>query len=173
MGNSQIDSLKKTLGMGARANKYRVTINGTGTSFAFGEEADLLCKSASIPGRSFADIEVWNQGRLTIVAGDAQFDGTWTVTFMDTEDHKIRSQFIDWMEYIDSVVNHSRGAVDHNSYMNEAKLQQLSTYDNSVKATYTLLDVYPRSLSDSSMSDDSSDLLEFSVEFNYSSWVKS
>lgn len=173
MGSSQIDALKTTLGIGARANKYRVTINGTGTNFAFGEEADLLCKSASIPGRSFADIEVWNQGRLTVVAGDAQFDGTWNVTFMDTEEHKIRTQFIDWMEYIDSAVNHTRGAVDHSSYMNDAILEQLSTIDNSVTATYTLLDVYPKSISDSSLSDDSSDLVEFSVEFNFTSWVKS
>lgn len=173
MGSSQIDALKTTLGIGARANKYRVTINGTGTNFVFGEEGDLLCKSASIPGRSFADIEVWNQGRLTVVAGDAQFDGTWTVTFMDTEEHKIRTQFIDWMEYIDSAVNHTRGAVDHSSYMNDAILEQLSTIDNSVTATYTLLDVYPKSISDSSLSDDSSDLVEFSIEFNYSSWIKS
>jgi len=173
MGNSSIDSLKNTLGMGARANKYRVTINGAAGSYALGPDGDLLCKSASIPGRSFADIEVWNQGRLTVVAGDAQFDGTWTVTFIDTEDHKIRTKFIDWMEYMDSVVNHSRGAVDHSSYMSDATLEQLSTVDNSTTATYTLLDVYPKSLSDSSMSDDSSDLIEFSVEFNFSSWVKS
>jgi len=172
MSNSQIDLLKNTLGIGARANKYRVTISGTGKRFSFGKEADLLCKSASIPGRSFADIEIWNQGRLTTVAGDAQFDGTWNVTFIDTEDHKIRGQFIDWMDYIDDAVNHSRGAIDHSSYMNDAKLEQLSTVDNSVTASYTLLDIYPKSISDSTMSDDSTDLVEFSVEFNYSNWVK-
>ena len=172
MGNSQIQMLKTTLGIGARANKYRVTINGTGTNFAVGEIGDILCKSTSLPGRSFADIEVWNQGRLTVVAGDAQYDGTWSCTFLDDEGHALRSLFIDWMEYIDSVINHSRDAVDHSSYMNDAILEQLSTVDNSVTATYTLFDVYPKSLSDSNYGDDSQDLIEFTVEFNFSSWQK-
>ena len=173
MSSSVIQSLKTTLGMGARANKYRVTINGTGDKFAVGEIGDILCKSTTIPGRSFADIEVWNQGRLTIVAGDAQFDGTWTCTFYDKQDHSLRQSFINWMEYIDSVVNHARGAVDHSSYMNDAMVEQLNTTNNETTATYTFLDVYPKSISDSALSDESSDIIEFSVEFNYTSWVKS
>ena len=172
MGNSQIQKLKTTLGIGARANKYRVTINGTGSSFSPGEFGDILCKSTSLPGRSFADIEVWNQGRLTVVAGDAQYDSTWSCTFLDNENHELRNIFIDWMEYIDSVVNHSREAVDHSSYMNDAILEQLSTVDAEPTATYTLYDVYPKSLSDTSYSNDSQDLVEFSVEFNFSSWKK-
>ena len=55
MGNSAIDELKSTLGIGARANKYRVIINGVlgGPS---GKMIDVLAKSASIPGRSFNEI---------------------------------------------------------------------------------------------------------------------
>jgi len=172
MGNSQIQLLKKTLGIGARSNKYRVTINGNGKNFAVGEMGDILCKNTTLPGRSFADIEVWNQGRLTVVAGDAQYDGTWSCTFLDDEYHKLRTMFINWMEFIDSVVNHSREAVDHSSYMNDAILEQLSTVDNNTTAKYILFDVYPKSLSDSTYSDDSQDLIEFTVEFNFSSWTK-
>jgi hypothetical protein len=52
-------------------------------------------------------------------------------------------------------------------------MQQLSTVDNSVTATYTFQDIWPKSISETSMADDSSSLVEFSVEFNYSTWSKS
>jgi len=172
MGNSKISQLKNTLGMGARANKYRVIINGVGGGPS-GPMVDTLAKSTAIPGRSFHEVEIWNQGRLTVIAGDADFSGTWTVTFMDTEDHSLRGQFIDWMEFIDSVANNSRGAGDHSSYMTTAMVQQLSTIDNGVMATYTFEDIWPKSISDSSLSDDGTDMIEFSVEFNFTSWAKS
>jgi hypothetical protein len=167
---SNLNKLKNALGIGARANRYQVLINSTGKHFAFGEEADLLCKSTTIPGRSFADIEVWHKGRLTTIAGDAQYDGTWSCTFLDTEDHTLRKRFIDWMEYIDSVNKHSRTTPDNDSYMSSAVLHQLSTINNNVTSTYKFYDIYPKSISDSSLSDDSSELIEFTIEFNYSSW---
>jgi len=172
MGNSKISELKRTLGMGARANKYRVTIVGVGGG-PNGPMVDTLAKATAIPSRSTHEVEIWNQGKLTVIAGDADFSGTWNVTFMDTEDHSLRGQFIDWMEFIDSVAANSRGASDHSSYMSVGILQQLSTIDNSVTATYTFSDIWPKSISDSALSDDSSDMIEFSVEFNFTSWAKS
>jgi len=171
MGSSKISSLKSTLGFGARANKYRVIINSVGGG-PVGPIVDTLTKSASIPGRSFNEVEIWNQGRLTVVAGDADFSGTWNVTFMDTEDHTMRGKFIDWMEFIDSVKDHARGAADHSSYMTTAELHQLSTVDNASMAVYKFEDLWPKSISDTTMSDDSSDLIEFSVEFNFTFWSK-
>jgi hypothetical protein len=171
MSSSKIDALKSTLGMGARANKYRVIINGVGGG-PTGPMVDTLTKNASIPGRSFAEVEIWNQGKLTVIAGDAQFTDTWSVTFMDTEDHTLRGQFIAWMEFIDSVATNSRGAGAHSDYMTTAELQQLSTIDNACTATYKFEDLWPKSISDSTVSDDSSDMIEFTVEFNYTSWAK-
>lgn len=165
-----INDLKQTLGMGARANKYKVIINGK--SGVGGQIIDVLCKNTVVPGRSFNDIEVWNQGRLTVVAGEASFDGTWAVTFMDTERHTLRGKFIAWMEYIDSAVNHSRGTVSHTDYMGTAELQQLSTKDNRPTAKYLLEDIYPKSISESTLSDESQEILEFTVEFNYTTWAK-
>ena len=169
MGNSVIEELKSTLGFGARTNKYRIIINGVGGGPS-GSIIDVFAKNTTIPGRSFPDIEVWNQGRLTVIAGDASFEGTWSVTFMDSEEHKLRKQFIAWMEYIDSPLNHSRDASGHPDYMTTSKVQQLSTIDNSLKVTYKFEDIYPKSISESNLSDETSDILEFTVEFNYSSW---
>lgn len=171
MGSSVINTLKQTLGMGARANKYRIIINGVGGGPS-GPMVDTLAKSTTIPSRSFHEVEIWNQGKLTVIAGDADFSGTWSVTFMDTEDHALRGQFLQWMEFMDSVTKNSRGASDHSSYMTTAELNQLSTIDNKITATYIFEDLWPKNISDSTLSDDSTDILEFSVEFNFTSWAK-
>ena len=168
MASSVIQELKNKLGMGARANKYRIIMSGLkGVEDVM---VDTFAKATAIPGRSFADVEVWNQGRLTVLAGNAQYDSTWSVTFIDTEDHSLRKSFIKWMEFIDSVANHSKGAVKHTAYMTTSKVQQLNTSNNKVTATYTFENVYPKSISDSTLADDSTELLEFTVEFNYSLW---
>jgi len=166
-----IDELKSTLGMGARANKYRVIINGVAGGPS-GPEVDTLTKSASVPGRSFNEIEVWNQGRLTVIAGEADFGGTWSVTFMDDEKHTLRGKFIAWMEFIDSVAKHSSDASSHEDYVTTSELHQLSTVDNKPTAKYKFNDIWPKSISDSAMSDESSEMIEFTVEFNYTSWEK-
>ena len=137
-----------------------------------GEVVDVLAKSSAIPGRDFSEIEIWNQGRLVTIAGDASFAGTWTVTFLDDEYHSLRDKFIAWMEGIDSPLNHQSSAGSHSGYMTTAELQQLSTIDNIVTASYIFEDVWPKSISESAMSDDAQDMVEFSVEFNYSTFSK-
>jgi len=170
MGNSKIDTLKATLGMGARANKYRVIINGVGGGPS-GPMVDTLAKNTAIPSRAINDIEIWDQGRLTTIAGAADFSGTWTVTFMDTQDHTLRKQFIAWMEFIDSAVNHDRGTPDNTTYMSTGQVHQLNTTDNSATVIYQFEDIWPKSISDSSLDDSSQDLIEFSVEFNFTTWA--
>ena len=170
MSNSAITGLKTTLGMGARANKYRVDISGSGG--VRGAFVDVLCKSTAIPARAFNDIAVWNQGRLVNIAGDVDFSGTWSCTFIDDENHSLRGAVLAWMEQIDSSKTHSRRVSAHNDYMKTAILQQLSTIDNTPTATYVFEDVWPKSISDSSLDDSNGDLIEFTVEFEYSSWAK-
>jgi len=169
---SVIDELKTTLGMGARTNKYKVIINGV-LGGPTGKIVDTFAKSASIPTVSFNEIEIWNQGRLVTIAGDISYSGTWTVTFIDDEKHTLRSKFIKWLEAIDNAETHSSLAGSHSNYMSTAIMQQLSTVDNSVTTTYTFQDIWPKSISETPMADDSSSLVEFSVEFNYSTWSKS
>ena len=169
MANSKLSELKGILGLGARTNKYKVQI-----TWVSGKMIDTLCKSTTIPTRSFHEIEIWNQGRLTVIAGDADFSGTWSCTFMDDEEHTLRGKFLEWMEFIDSSDKHSRGAGSHSDYMSTAILQQLNTSTNCPTATYTFEDVWIKDISDSSVSDDSSEtIIEFTVEFQYTLWKKS
>jgi hypothetical protein len=165
-----IQSLKSTLGMGARTNKYRIILNAPGGG-PTGPSVDILAKSATMPGRGFADVQVWVQGRELTVAGDATYDGTWSCTFMDTEDHMLRNKFIAWMDYIDSFDGHTRGASSAPDYMTEITIQQLSTIDNSMKAECKLQNAYVKNISEITYSDETSGVIEFTAEFNYSHWI--
>jgi len=168
--SSAINSLKRNLGMGARTNRYKIIL--VSPTFQNSEILDVMAKEANLPGRSFNDVEVWVQGRLITVAGDSDYAGTWNITFLDSEEHFIRGVIQDWMEYIDSVKQHDRGAGAYMDYMTNCKFQQLSTVDNSVKAEYELYDVYPKSISEISYSDENSGLVEFSAEFNFSHYSR-
>lgn len=169
-GDKTLSTLKSRLGLGARTNKYKVLINPIAGGSA--EMLNTLVKSASIPSRSFTDVQVIIQGKPITIAGEAQYEGSWSVTFYDTQDHDIRSAIIAWMDYIDDFNSVTRGASNASSYLTTAAVQQLDTSNNNVTAEYTLYNVYPKSISDTQLSDDSTGLVEFSVDFSFSSWRK-
>ena len=168
---SVLSDLKQALGIGARTNRYRVIIDGVlgGPS---GNVVNTLAKETTIPEVSFNDIEVWGQGKLVTVAGDISYSGTWRVTFYDDEKHTLRGKFLKWMIAIDNAFKNDSEASSHSDYMTTAKIQQLSTIDNSVKVTYEFQDIWPKHISGGTMSDDTPGLLEFTVEFNYSTWKR-
>ena len=168
-----LDDLKTTLAMGARANKYKVML-----AAPQGPTDDTLintiCKGGTIPAKTMGQIEVWTQGRKLVVAGDATFENSWSLTFYNTQDLALRNAFDDWLIFIDDMNEHKRGATDHASYMTDgAKIEQLDTSDNSTKATYKFFNMWPVSISAIEMADESIDAIsEFEVEFAYSHWIK-
>jgi hypothetical protein len=173
MASSTLESLKNKLGMGARANRYMVMISApVGPSDDI--TIDTLCKGGSIPGKTIGQIEVFNQGRKLIIAGDAQYENTWTLTFWNTEDMALRDSFDKWMLYIDDMEAHTRKASDHSSYMADAaNISQLSSVDNSVQAVYQFRNLWPTSISSVDLADDSADTItEFSVDFAFSHFVR-
>jgi len=174
MANSKLNELKNTLGMGARVNKYKVMLAApVGPNDDV--KIDVLCKGSSIPAKTIGQIEVWNQGRKVIIAGDAQFENAWSLTFWDDQTLSLRKSFDDWLLFIDNFDEHSRGlSDDHNSYMTSAaKVQQLSTIDNSVTAEYTFYNMWPTGISSIDLADESIDTLaEFTVDFAFSHFVR-
>ena len=173
MSNSMLNKLKSTLSMGARANKYRVMVDGKGGGPS-GESIDTLCKGGAIPAKTMGTIDIWTQGRKLPVAGDAQFENTWTLTFYQTQGHELRSQFDAWMNFEDDFDKHSRGASSHNDYMSDGcKIIQLNTSDNSPTAEYTFYNMFPTSIAAVDLADESADTIEeFTVDFSYSHWVR-
>ena len=186
MASSKVQQLKSELSMGSRGNKYRVMLAapaGPAASSAkeYGKaisaadfQIDTIGKGGAIPAKTIGTIEVWTQGRKLVVAGDATFENTWTLTFWNTQDHALRDAFDNWLLYIDDMEAHSRGAVNHVDYMTEkAQIHQLNTTDNSMMAQYEFRNLWPTGISAIDMADDQQDTItEFSVDFAYSHWVR-
>jgi len=173
MASNPVQMLKTKLAVGARPNKYKIMLAAP-VGPTDDVLIDTLCKGGSIPAKSIGTIEVFNQGRKLVIAGDAAYDNSWDLTFWDTEDHSIRNAFDKWLLYIDDMENHQRGWSGHVDYTTEkAKVQQLSTIDNSVKAEYEFRNMWPTAIAAIDVADDSNDALEeFSVTFAYSHWVR-
>ena len=173
MASSKLQELKTALSMGARGNKYKVML-----AAPVGPQDDMLidtvCKGGSIPAKTIGQIEIWTQGRKLVVAGDATYENAWNLTFWNTQDMALRKAFDAWLTFIDDMEGHSRGAVDHVSYMTEtAKIQQLNTTSNDVTATYEFRNLWPTGISAIDMADDQQDAItEFSVDFAYSHWIR-
>jgi len=170
---SVLQELKTTLSMGARTNKYKIMLAapiGPTNDFLI----DTVGKGGAIPSKSIGTIDIHTQGRKLVVAGDATFENTWSLTFWNTEDLALRKAFDTWMLFIDNMDTHSRGASGHTDYMTDgAQIWQLSTIDNSVKAKYNFYNLWPTNISAIDMADDSNDTIsEFSVDFAYSHWVR-
>ena len=166
-----LEELKSNLSVGARGNKYKVTlaIPGGGS----GKTTDIMCKGASIPAKTLGTIEVFNQGRKILVAGDASFENSWSLTFWSTQDHALRKDFETWMDGIDNFDEHTRASAGYTDYMTTAQVAQLSTSDNSETAVYEFHNLFPTNISALDLADDANDtILEFSVDLAYSHWIR-
>ena len=101
-----ISTLLNTLQTGARANKYRVLVPMFNS---LGEEIDILCQTASLPGKTLTPTEVILKGRKYLLRGEMSFDGSWEMTIVNTEDMEARNYFIDWMDEVHSTNMDSSG----------------------------------------------------------------
>ena len=168
-----LQELKESLKMGARGNKYKVMLAapiGATDDFLI----DTIAKGGAIPAKTMGQIEVWTQGRKLVVAGDATYENAWALTFWNTQDLALRNGFDKWLLFIDDMEAHKRGTDEHNGYMTDgAKIQQLSTADNSVTAEYSFYNLWPTGISAIDMADDQQDTItEFTVDFAYSHWLR-
>lgn len=172
-----INELKKTLGLGARGNKYKVEMTSP-TGSVDGRKLTTLCKGGSIPEITMGAIDVHcGGGRLFKVAGDVSYAGSWTLTFLNTQDHQLRKEFEEWVAFMDNFESNSRKVTDggsHDDYMTQtAKIHQLDTSDNSTMAEYQFYNMFPINIGEVELSSESTDTItEFTVEFAYSHYER-
>ena len=180
--NKSISDFKSALiGGGARPNLFEVeltTLPGGVTWDA--DNFRYMCKAASLPASTIANIDVPFRGRIFKVAGDRTID-VWSVTVINDEDFKLRNAFEEWMNIIAKLDN-NLGATQPESYMTNAKVFQLgrgstksstsNTGDaNVVLKEYEMIDIFPTSVSAIDLSYDTGDTIEeFTVEFQVQSF---
>ena len=171
----------KLVGGGARPNLFEVTIPALPDGIAWdGDTFRYMCKAASMPASTIANIDVPFRGRIFKVAGDRTVD-VWSVTVINDEDFKLRNAFEEWMDLIAKLDN-NLGATSPDAYMVDAEVFQLGRgsakaskdstgTDNAVLKQYKFQSIFPTSLSAIDLSYDTGDTIEeFTVEFQVQSF---
>ena len=171
----------KLVGGGARPNLFEVTIPALPDGIAWdGDTFRYMCKAASMPASTIANIDVPFRGRIFKVAGDRTVD-VWSITVINDEDFKLRNAFEEWMDLIAKLDN-NLGATSPDAYMVDAEVFQLGRgsgkastdstgTDNAVLKQYKFQSIFPTSLSAIDLSYDTGDTIEeFTVEFQVQSF---
>ena len=190
---SKINDFINKVGQGVKPNMFVVDIvfpngaiggGGAGSGVVTSEQdkelVNIMCKSAALPASSLGVIEVPFRGRTVKIAGDRTFD-TWSPTFINDKDFKVRAIMEQWMEAINGHAGNTAdlltplaGQADgYSAHMFVHQLEKGATPDTSkVLRTYKLWYAFPTSVSQIDLAYDSNDQIEeFSVEFQYSYWT--
>ena len=136
----------------------------------------MLCKSAALPASNLGVIEVPFRGRTVKIAGDRTFD-TWTATFVNDKEMKIRAYFEQWLATINSHETNNSPLFtpsETDGYTRLLKVKQLeknASESGEVLRQYNLFYAFPTNVSQIDLAYDSNDQIEeFTVEFQYSYW---
>ena len=186
------------IGGGARPNLFEVQMGKVpALQTDFGDNFKFMCKAASLPASTIANIDVPFRGRIFKVAGDRTIE-TWSVTVINDESFEYRNGFEEWMQLISRLEN-NLGATNPEAYMTNATVIQLgkgtatgkkdpkgktASGNNSAAyggndqrvaelARYQFQDIFPTNISAIDLSYDNSDQIEeFTVEFQVNSYSR-
>ena len=183
-----LDQFKgRMLGGGARPNLFECELFFPSDSIPLGTTEDalsdktrFLVKAASLPASTLGVIDVPFRGRNLKIAGDRTFD-PWIITVINDSDFSIRTAFERWMNLINK---HEDNAGKNNpvDYQKEVYVKQfgraLTNGSTPTSATqipvlkqYQFYGVFPTSVSDITLSYDSSDTIEeFTVDLQVQWW---
>jgi hypothetical protein len=181
MAFSSIANLRDTLGLGARANLFEVSlafpisIDGNATGSWQGPDqttitstnVNILVKAAQVPAFTIGTIEVpYKAGRRIKIPGDRTF-ADWSVTVINDEQHVARRAFTAWIDMISKGNYNSATKSSVKNYYRDLTVTQLKGSGNAVRV-YKLLDAFPTDVSGVDLSMDSTDTLsEFTVNYQY------
>jgi len=161
-----INKFKSALSKGGvRAHLFRVQGNIGNTSLA--NKVGFLCKSASLPATTIAEIEVPFRGRKIKLPGDRTFEA-WTLSFLSDGDFELRNAFEKWMDDLNHTVANT-ASVEHDlngSLFPDWRFDQLDRKGTPIKS-YKFMHCWPSEVSAVDVTTDSADLMEFSVTLQY------
>jgi hypothetical protein len=136
-----------------------------------------MCKAASLPAEELGVIQVPYFGRKIKVPGNRTF-AEWNVTIINDEDFLIRNVFEQWSNALNGHFNNLRDANAQLSssgggtggYAVDATIIQYAKIGSVIKS-YTMVGMWPSSVSAIDTSWDATDQIEeFQVVFQYNWW---
>ena len=183
MASSNVSQFLQTIGQGVKPNMFLIDVQFPGGLSKTSEEqklTNILCKSAALPGSNLGVIEVPFRGRTVKIAGDRTFD-TWTATFFNDKDFKLRALFEAWANSINTHAGNTSERFlpdgQGTGYMANLFVTQLekdNTETGSALRTYQLHHCFPTNVSPIELAYDSNDQIEeFTVEWQYSYFTAS
>ena len=166
---ANINDFKSRLaGGGARANQFRVILPppvGQVTAAINTEQFAFLCRSASLPGQTLAEIAIPFRGRQLYVAGERTFE-VWTTSVFNDTDFGVRREVERWMNGINDLVNNT-GATNPADYRVDMIVQQLDR-DDTILKTYILRNCFPTTIGEITLETANQDAIEtFDVTWKY------
>lgn len=168
-----IDKFVADFDGGSRPTLYRVSIAGPDPA-RFQESLTFYCKATSLPASTLGEITVPYLGRQIKVPGDRTFED-WTVTVLNTEDHRLRDQFETWNQYYNGVIDNkvfNDGPFWGHVGGCSAKVEQLNRKGDMVKS-YELKYVFPKEVGTVELAYDQNDTVsEFQVTFGYTYFLQ-
>ena len=197
MATSNVSNFLSVIGQGVKPNMFNVDIqfpsafqdalvsadDTVASALGIGENvgndkvelSSVLCKSAALPGSNLGVIEVPFRGRTVKIAGDRTFD-TWTATFFNDKNFKVRALFEAWANLINTHADNTselflptetEGGYTANLFVTQLEKDQ--TPGGSSIRTYQLHHCFPTNVSAIDLAYDSNDQVEeFTVEWQYS-----
>ena len=190
MATSNVSTFLKNIGQGVKPNMFSVDISLPGAlndgspmavELADVELASLMCKSAALPGSNLGTIEVPFRGRTVKIAGDRTFD-TWSATFFNDKDFKLRAFFEEWANQINTHEGNTAplftpetgGETGYMADLYVTQLEKDASLSGSSLRTYKLHYCFPTNVSQIDLAYDSNDQIEeFTVEWQYSYFTAS
>lgn len=95
--------LRKTIGNGARSNKFNVIFNFKDNK-GFEKKLSLTCKSCDYPNISTKTFDFKYKGQVIPIPLSSNYDHDWNAEFFLGENHQVKDFFDDWM-----IVYNARG----------------------------------------------------------------
>ena len=176
MASSNVSQFLQTIGQGVKPNMFLIDIQFPQPISLESEDqklTNILCKSAALPGSNLGVIEVPFRGRTVKIAGDRTFD-TWTTTFFNDKDFKLRAFFEQWANSINTHEGNTAPLFTPNNsdgYMADLGVKQLekdASEEGALLRSYTLKYCFPTNVSSIDLAYDSNDQIEeFTVEWQY------
>lgn len=154
---------------GARANRFRVTLNYPGFAGNPSTPSRFVCKGAQIPTSQVGVATVPYMGREIKYAGDRTFED-WTVTVLNDESFDHRNAMERWSNGINAHQGNTRVVVDLAFYSQIVQVDQLSV-TGAVLKRYKFFNLFPTMVSSIDLDMSTNDTVEeFQVTFSYSHW---
>lgn len=167
-----ISAFLSNMSYGARANLFRVRIFDLAILSSM-STFEFYCKAANIPARSIASVPVKYKNNTLYLPGDSDEFSPWTATIINDENMTVRGNLELWMDsYKLPGETISLRGMSSLLFYGSADVELLDSNGYAI-AIYKFMNMLPVELGEISLSWDSSDTIqEYSVTFNYTSYLR-